>query len=269
MAAVLLPSAYMFSPAVGHLLTRLLTGEGWSGMGLRPRWNRRSRRALLLAWLLPVAVTVVGALVYFAAFPQVFDPSLAGFRAQLAAAERAAGQPIPVPFPLLVVLQVASALLIAPLVNTVFAAGEELGWRGYLLPKLLQVTGPRRALVGTGIVWGVWHWPLIVMGYQYGLGYRGAPWPGLLLFCVFTVATGTVLSWLAIRGGSVWPAALGHGSINAWTGLPLIVTAGQPSLLLGPMTIGAVAMLPWVALAGVLLATAPRWATSTPGRGAP
>ena len=252
LATVLLPSVYMFSPAVAHLLTRAITREGWSDLRLRPRINRRLVRIWALAWLGPIVLIGAGAAIYFVVFPAAFDPSYGAFRTQLAASESSAGVPIPLAPGLLLALQVGAALVVAPWINAAVAAGEEFGWRGYLLPKLVDLTGLRPALVISGIIWGCWHWPLILLGYEYGFGYWGAPWSGLLLFCVFTTAVGTCLAWLTLREGSIWPAALGHGALNSVAGLPLLFVAGAPNPLVGPATMGALALLPWLVVAVVL-----------------
>jgi membrane protease YdiL (CAAX protease family) len=199
LAVVLLPTAYMFSPAVAHVLTRVLTREGWRGLGLVPHFGPSQRRLWLLAWLLPPALTLLSALLYFAVFPESFDPALTAARGPLGGPT--AGQEAPGGGALTTVLalQVGIALTIAPFVNSILAFGEEFGWRGYLLPRLVALVGRRPALVVTGIVWGVWHWPLILMGYEYGLDYPGAPWLGLALFCIFTVAAGVLLGCVEQR----------------------------------------------------------------------
>ncbi len=99
---------------------------------------------------------------------------------------------------------VLQALLIAPFINGIPTFGEEFGWRGYLQPKLMDLgTGPRRAVVLTGLIWGVWHWPVILMGHNYGLDYPGAPFLGPLAMVWFTPTVGTLLGWLTFKAGSV------------------------------------------------------------------
>lgn len=252
-AAVLLPTAYMFSPAVAHILTRLLTAQGWSGLGLRPRFDRGRRLLWLIALLLPAVVTVIGGGLYFLVFSDQFDPGLTTFRAQLKVGQAATGRSLPVPVGLLFALQIAAAVTVAPLINAIAAMGEEFGWRGYLMPQLMEITSTGRAVLITGAVWGIWHAPLIAMGYEYGFGYPFAPWLGILLFTVVTMALGVVFGWLAIRGGSVWPAAVGHGAFNAIAALPLLVTLGKPNLLVGPLPIGILAGIPLFAVAVGLL----------------
>jgi membrane protease YdiL (CAAX protease family) len=238
----------MLAPAVAHLLTRLLTGEGFAGAKrvLRPNLPA-AIGTYLLAWVAPAALTLVGVGLYFVLFPAQFDPTLSTIRSVLPA-------DAPLSPELVVAVQLAAALTVGPAINTVFAVGEEFGWRGYLLPKLLPL-GVRPAVVLVGVVWGVWHWPIIAMGYNYGVGYPGAPWTGMLAMVVMTTATGTFLAWVTLRSESVWPAALGHGAINAVGGIGLVISQSPTSLLLGPTVTGLVVVVPWALFAAwVLLA---------------
>jgi membrane protease YdiL (CAAX protease family) len=109
----------------------------------------------------------------------------------------------------IVVLVLANAP-IAPLVNGVFTFGEEWGWRGWLLPKLLPL-GQWRALVLSGAIWGAWHAPVVALGYNY----PQHPALGPLLMIVFCVIIGILLGWTRLATGSVWPAVIGHAVINA------------------------------------------------------
>jgi len=252
LAAVLLPTGYMFGPAVGNVVARLATGEGRANHYLRPRVGGGRWRFYLAAWLGPAVLTLAGAAVFYALFPGFFDPTMAAFEASVRAATEAAGTPLPFDVGTLVAIQLGAALTIGPVINTVFAFGEEFGWRGYLLPKLLPL-GARRATLLVGVVWGVWHWPLIAMGYNYGVGYAGAPVTGMLAMCWFTVVVGVFLAWVTLREGSVWPAALAHGALNAVAAIAIVFLQGAPSPLLGPTPVGVVASLPWLALAAWLL----------------
>lgn len=248
LATVLLPTAYMFAPAIGTVVTRLVTGEGWTDLGIRPRL-RASWRTYVLAWFAPALLTVVGAGVYFAVFSANFDPELTAFAE---AVRQAAGTDIPLGLWTLVAIQLLSAVTIAPLINAIFAFGEEFGWRTYLLPKLLPL-GRRQATLVVGLVWGAWHWPLIAMGYNYGFTYPGAPWTGFLAMCWFTLTTGVFLAWVTLRSESVWPAAIAHGAINAVAAVGVLFVAGQPNPLLGPTPLGLVGGVGWTVAAAWLL----------------
>lgn len=245
LAAVLLPTTYMFGPAVGNVTARLATGEGRADLRLslsvRPAW-----RIYALAWFAPAVVTGLGVGLYYILFPALFDPTMDAFGDALGSA----GSTLPAWQVLLV--QVAVALTVAPFLNAVVAFGEEFGWRAYLLPKLLAL-GRRQAVLLVGVIWGIWHWPVVAMGYNYGFDYPGAPWLGLLAMVWFTVLTGVFLGWVALRVQSVWPAALGHGAINAIGGVGVAFVQGDPNSLLGPAAVGAVVAVPWLVVAAWLL----------------
>lgn len=251
LSLVLVAGPYMFAPAVANVVARLTTREGFEpsllAFRLRARW-----RLYAVAWLAPVALAVLGTVLYFLARPAQYG----GLEAAGAFAPVVDGAP-QLSAEAFVALQIGQLLLVAPLVNGLFAFGEEFGWRGYLLPKLLPL-GVRRALLVHGVIWGVWHWPIIAMGHNYGLGYPGAPLVGMLLMVGFTVAVGVVFGWLSLRSGSVWPAALGHAMVNGAGGLGLLFLVGEPDLLLGPTASGLLGTLPWLAAAVWLLADAAR-----------
>lgn len=92
--------------------------------------------------------------------------------------------------------------------NVVPAVGEELGWRGYLVRALLPLGQPAAFLV-SGILWGLWYAPLLVLGYNYPDIPVVASF--LMMICYCTVL-GTLLSWLRLTSHSIWPAAIAHGS---------------------------------------------------------
>lgn len=242
LAVVLLALPYMWAPALAHIFTRLLTRESWQGMFLRPNF-RRGWPFWVAAWFLPAVLTMLGAAVFFALFPSYFDTSLSAVVQMLADAEEQTGQAVPLTPWMVVVINTTSAVFIAPLINSLFTFGEEFGWRSYLLQKLMPLGG-RKAVLLIGVIWGIWHWPVIAMGHNYGLDYIGAPWLGMLMMVVFTVVLGIFLGWVALRGGSVWPAVIGHAAINGIAGLAVLFTQGEPNPLLGPLPVGIIAMIP-------------------------
>lgn len=246
LAGVLVPTAYMWAPALANLITRLTTREGWTKTGLR-LYFRQGWPYWLAAWLLPAAATIFGAVIFFVIFPQYY----AGLKVvtnQL----QAAGRPATGNLWGFVVTQVAVGILIAPIVNGIFTFGEEFGWRAYLLPKLLPL-GKWKAMILQGLIWGAWHWPVIVMGGEYGFNYPGFPWLGMLLFLLFTFSAGVLLAWVTLRGRSVWPALIGHGAINGIAALSVLFIQGKPSPLLGPTPVGLIGMSGYLLLALGLL----------------
>jgi membrane protease YdiL (CAAX protease family) len=254
LAFVLLAGPVMWAPGLAHLLTRLVTREGWQRTNLRPRL-REGWPYWLAAWLLPALLTVVGLLVYFPLFPRHYDADLTTLREML---EAAPVDPESLNIWVLVAVQFLQALLISPLINGVATFGEEFGWRAYLQPKLMAL-GPRRAMLLMGLIWGVWHWPVILMGHNYGLDYPGAPFLGSLAMVWFTLNAGTLLGWLTYRAGSVWPAVIGHAVLNGTANLGVIFMRGEPNPLLGPLPTGVVGGLGFAIVALALLLSPGLW----------
>lgn len=247
----MLVAACMFFPAMGMLLTRLVTREGFRDLLLRPRF-RGHVRYYLLAWLGPGVLVLLGAAVYFLCFPQEFDPAGGYFRQIMAAA----GTPYEhqaVPMSILLAVQCAQGLLLGGILNLIPALGEEWGWRGYLYPKLTELLGRRKAMLLGGLIWGLWHAPLTAIGHNYGLGYPGFPWTGIGAMCVFCVALGVLLMWLTEKTGSCLPAAVAHGAINGAAALGLLVSVSGGNPFIGPAPTGILGGLPLLLLAALVL----------------
>jgi uncharacterized protein len=182
-------------------------------------WRRYWLAGLLGFTLFNLASPFVGAL--FGRFPLDLGLSLARAAAQttpegsalfgqIGAETYVAAVLVSLPF---------QALLLVPI-----ALGEEVGWRGYLLPRLLPL-GQWWALVLSGALWGLWHAPLILLG----LNYPQQPVLGVGLMAVVGVITGVLLGWLRLASGSVWPAVLGHAAFDEnqlLGGITLLMAAG-------------------------------------------
>jgi len=236
---VLLSVGYMGAPAMAHILTRLVTREGWHDLYLRPNF-RQGWPYWLICWVAPAIFVFLGLAGFFILFPQYYDPTFAAVTKMMEQQAQAAGQPLPPMEPGLVVLaQALTGLLAAPILNAIPVLGEEFGWRAYLQPKLMP-SGGARTMVLMGIIWGLWHAPLIAMGHNYGTVYPGAPWTGILATIWIMFILGTFLGWAVLRAGSVWPAVIGHGAFNGIAGVYVFFTQGTPNPLLGPSAAGLI-----------------------------
>ncbi len=232
LAFVLVAVVYMAAPALANVLTRVVTREGWSDTWLRPHF-KRGGRYWLAAWLLVPLFILSGAAAYFLFFPSQFDPSLNHIRLMLPAGAETLDPWV------VVALQALQGILLSVVLNAPFTFGEEFGWRAYLLQKLLPL-GPRRAILVSGVIVGVWHWPVIAMGHNYGLDYPGFPLPGMLVMVWFTLVLAVLFSWAVLHARSVWPAVIGHAVLNGLGAIGNLIAAGEVHLLLGPSPAGII-----------------------------
>jgi len=202
----------------------------------------------------PAAVTVAGAALFFLVLPGRFDTSLSELNL-MAATTGTKLLGLSVTPGLLAVVTLLQAVTWGPFFNTLFAVGEETGWRGYMTPFLCEKLGHKWGLVVSGAIWGAWHWPLICLtGYNFGTGYFGAPFTGALMMCVACAALGTLLAFFYDKTQSIWAPALCHGAVNAVGGLGILfLPLGTTSFILGPSPFGLLAGIPLFALAAWVL----------------
>ncbi len=98
-------------------------------------------------------------------------------------------------------------------VSCLSGLGEEIGWRGFLVPELARKLSFTRVAVVSGLIWATWHYPVLLFADYNG----GTPaWYGLGCFTVLVVSIAFVFAWIRLKSGSVWPAAILHGSHNLW-----------------------------------------------------
>lgn len=227
----------MWAPGLGALLAaHFFTPAGVSGLKLR---QLGPRRYYLWAWLVPPILTVATGLLTWVFGAGKLDLSFPLIREAMASAPDAA-QISPA---LVVLIQTGFALTLAPLLNTLLALGEELGWRGFLLPQLLAM-GRGRAVVLSGVIWGFWHAPVILQGHNY----PEHPVLGVFLMVGFTTLLGAFFSWLYLETRSPWAPALAHGSVNAIAGLPVLFLTGVDLAIGGTLA----SLIGWIPLAGLV-----------------
>lgn len=242
---------FMWIPALVTIFTRKLTHDK-TPLPLRPYIKRNWKKYILAAYL-PSILIVLGAVVYFALFPQDLDLSFSFVKSLVAAT----GQEVVIPTITKSVLGVIAVglIMIAPMVfmNHILAFGEEIGWRGYLLPLLCEKIGTVWGILLDGILWGVAHAPLVYFGVNYAGDYAGAPWTGMLMMVVFATVVGIFLSYLTMKTQSVIPACIAHGVINAIREAPLFVCVVEYNALLGPKPSGIIGMSGFLVLGVVIL----------------
>lgn len=242
---------FMFLPALATLIVRKLThdrGGLFLHLHIRKAWKQ-----YLMAAFFPGVLVGIGTALYFFLFPSHFDLSLT-YAAQLLALNGQSAELPQLTLPLVIGIGVLF-LLGAPLVivNHAAAFGEEIGWRGFLLPLLIDAFGVRKAVLLDGVLWGIAHAPLVCFGLNYTGNYPGAPWTGILMMVLFAASIGVFLSYLTLKSGSIFPACIAHGAINAIREAPLLICLDTYNVLLGPKPSGLIGMTGFLILGAVIL----------------
>ena len=250
MSYSVLLSVSMFAP----LFAAVLSGAEIRSIGWKPH-IKGNIRWILVAWFAPVALGAAGAALYFLLVPNALDTTFAYIRTSLGVESLSQLESAGLSVQLYACIGAVSAMTYAPFVNMLFAVGEEAGWRGTMYPILKEHFGIVKGRLIGGAVWGVWHWPIMLLaGYEYGTTYWGAPVTGSLLFCVITIAMGILFDFLYEKTNCIWVPALCHGAINAFAGVPTLFLnpAYADKLLLGPLMIGVISGLPLMLTAFII-----------------
>jgi membrane protease YdiL (CAAX protease family) len=246
-AGQLVVAGLMWVPALAAFVTaRVITREGLAGAGLR---LGPVRPYIAWALLMPLIFAVIYGVTWALGLGQP-DWRLAGFMNMVTSrGGDLSGAPPP---GVLIGLIFAGSTLVAPLVNGIAGFGEELGWRGYLLPKLLPLGKPVAYLL-MGVIWGMWHLPLILMGFTY----PGHPVLGTLLFIALLTLIGVVLGEVRLRHRSSLLAGWLHGLFNSQKlGGWALLFFGMDHVLLGGYQ-GVVGIAVWGVVAAIVLMRQP------------
>lgn len=182
----------MFAPAIASILTRVITKEGFGNMYLALNFKGNVKYYLASVW-----VKLIEGVVCLIVIPMVFINGIS-FAEIFATQDMSA--------------RLANYIWIIGLTLVLFmpGLGEELGWRGYLMPKLVKLIGKPGAVVVGGIIWGLWHFPITLLGHNFGVDYPGYPWLGILMMCILCILMNPLLMLLTEKTKSIYPASFCH-----------------------------------------------------------
>ena len=195
----------MWVPALGAFLTvKFISKEPISVLRLK----LGKIKPYILLWL---EIPLLVALIYFISWQLGFvklDLEMKDFMKLLSSY----GQEIKMPFPpiYMALILFFVSLFISPWMNTFFALGEEIGWRGFLMPRLMSL-GKTKAYLILGVIWGLWHLPLIIVGFNY----PDTPLLGIAMMCIFTTSIGFIMNDVVLKNESTLLAGWAHGLINS------------------------------------------------------
>lgn len=194
----------MWSPAIAVAILRPIPqdGERWPFAGLGWQWRGGYQ---IVAYATAVSASVI-------VYALAWTTGLAGFPNTIALAKIAkdfgwVGLPTVVIIPGYAIMTATFGLL--PALPS--ALGEEIGWRGYLVPELSRVCSFTTTSLVTGVIWALWHAPVILFSdFTHGVPV----WYGLTCFTVFIMASSVICTWLRLKSGSIWPTVVLHATNN-------------------------------------------------------
>lgn len=218
----------MWCPAFAAFATKALFRESIRDLG----WQWGKSRYQLLSYVIPIAYALP-------VYSVVWLTSLGGFYNADFVTRTAATFGWTGLSPVLVIAgYIALTALIGIIISLSRALGEEIGWRGFLVPELIKVTSFRGTALFSGLMWAAWHYPILLFG-DYNAGTPA--WYGLSCFTVMVVASSFIAAWLRLRSGSLWTAAILHASHNLFIQgvfTPLTVDTGVTKYVIDEFGIG-------------------------------
>jgi membrane protease YdiL (CAAX protease family) len=192
----------MWCPALAGMATLRLNGRSISELG----WKWGETKYQVRSWYIPLLYSFIAYaivwLFHFGAFgnPVYFD--------SLTKSMHLGGSPW-----ISIVLGIVLTGTYGLIRSVSSALGEEIGWRGFLVPELSKTTSFTATSLLSGIIWSVWHYPVLIFS-DYNAGTP--TWYGLTCFTVMVVSISFVFAWMRIKSGSLWTAAILHGSHNLY-----------------------------------------------------
>jgi membrane protease YdiL (CAAX protease family) len=192
----------MWCPALAAMATLKLNRRPLSELG----WKWPQARYAIMSWYIPLLYATI-------AYVIVWSSGLGGFpnlETMQQLVSRMGLRTSPAVSTVVYVLLVGSFGLIQSLAR---ALGEEIGWRGFLVPELFKTMGFTSTALISGVVWSCWHYPILIWG-DYNAGTP--TWYGLTCFTVMVVAISFVFAWMRLKSGSLWTGAMLHASHNLY-----------------------------------------------------
>jgi membrane protease YdiL (CAAX protease family) len=147
------------------------------------------------------------------------------------------------PAPAIMLMMAFNTVIVGPLLGLIISFGEEYGWRGYLQTELTRL-GRIRGVFLLGVIWGIWHWPVIWMGYNY----PGQPILGSIAMVLMCVILAYFLAYAVFKSNGIWTAAYLHALSNqafSFFAMTMVMPTsmlfsfgiGLPSLVLGAVIV--------------------------------
>ena len=191
----------MWCPGIAALATQIVHHDSVRDLG----WRWGKTRYQVLSYLIPVFYVSV-------AYSLVWITGLGGFSGVELVKGLAAQSGLEhVPAWIIALGYLVVTVTLGTVVSCISALGEEIGWRGFLVPNLAKITSyPKVALI-SGVIWAVWHYPLLFFADYNG----GTPaWYGAACFTALVIGVSFAFAWMRLKSGSLWTGVFLHASHN-------------------------------------------------------
>ena len=230
-----------------------VSGLPFKKLGWKPKF---SFKYLLGALIGPQILSWIGAGIFFLLNKDAFEVSLDSYLSMVPAETAALFDQSSInPYAFLIAMTVMS-LTFLPISQILPSLGEEAGWRGVMYPYLKDKFGPVIGRLIGGALWGIWHWPLVILGnYFYEGDYFGKPVLGPVMICISLCAFGIIIDHFYEKTGCIWIPSLMHAAMNS-SAIPLMFmlkSGNQHLSILGPNCFGLLGCLPVIIVAAVML----------------
>lgn len=213
----------MWCPGLAAMLTRKLNGENLSSLG----WKWGQTKYQVMSYFIPLLYAAI-------TYVTVWATHQGGFynREFVGAMTQRFGLG-PLPPALAIAMYLVFAGTTGMIRSSASALGEEIGWRGFLVPQLAQSCSYTTTALITGVVWSLWHYPILIFA-DYN---AGTPvWYGLTCFTVMVVSSSFIYTWMRLKSGSLWTGVLLHASHNLFIQSffdPITTNTGRTPYVIG------------------------------------
>jgi len=191
----------MFSPACAALLAQFIYNRNLRGFG----WKWGKTRYQILAYTVPMIYVIIS-------YGLILLLRLGKLNTEIASE--------------FTIVDILLSATLGVLVNCIIVVGEEIGWRGFVLPKLSKIMSFSKASIIVGVIWILCHVPILIFADYYT---NSTPaWYGLICFSVAAMGVNIAINWLRLKSGSVWTAVIFHAVHNQFVQDldPLIIDTG-------------------------------------------
>jgi membrane protease YdiL (CAAX protease family) len=230
-AFTIMAAIYMFVPFICVIIVKKIKKEQiFSNLLISFKINRW----FFIAWLIfpIVAFCTLGISIIFPGI--TYNPEMTGAFSRIEdmmppeAIEEFRNKVNSIPNIVFIGVLLLQGLIAGVTINAVAGFGEEIGWRGFLLREFKEMSFFKASLI-IGLIWGLWHAPLILMGHNY----PQHPQMGVLMMVIYCILLTPIFQYITIKSKSVIAAAIAHGTHNAVSGIAIMAINGGNDLTTG------------------------------------